>query len=114
MAKAENKAASRSGRTGRFVKVKRGHVNEIAVRTTLKKAGGSVVMTVPASVRHELNLAAGDAVNVTAEKGRVIVEPVRRLKPTLEDILLKCNPDAPLSAEEQAWRDDKPVGGEIW
>lgn len=112
MKKAENKATARGARTGRLVTVRQ--KAGIGV-TTLKQAGGSVMVTVPAHVRRDLKLAVGDTVRVAAENGRVVIEPVR-VKPhfSLDEILAKCNPDAPLSAEEQAWRDDKPVGGEIW
>lgn len=126
MVKAEKNVTARGAQTGRvkttghgqmIAKVEKvsGPVKHDQKLTKLKKAGGSIVMTVPAHVRHALNLAAGDTVKVAAEKGRIVVEPVReRRKLSLDEILAKCNPDAPRSAEEQAWHDMKPDGGEIW
>ena len=114
MKKTENKATRRDVTAGRVVPVKRARKAGTGI-TTLKRAGGSVMVTVPAHVRRGLKLEVGDTVRVAAENGRVVMEPVK-MKPhyTLDEILAKCNPDAPLSAEELAWRDDKPVGGEIW
>jgi antitoxin ChpS len=41
------------------------------------------------------------------------VEPQRRPRYTLDELLAQCNPRAPRTKEEQEWLDSKPVGGEL-
>ena len=90
--------------------------------TTLKAAGGSLIMTVPANVRKALSLVAGTQMSISVEGAGMVVEvvesnapiKVRRPKYTLEELLADCNPDAPMSEEERAWHDAPPVGREIW
>lgn len=91
-------------------------------KTKLKKAGGSLVMTVPASARHLLHLSEGQEMAVSVEGSKVVLEPiptakpmrVRRPKYTLDELLAGSNPDAPMTDEERAWHDAPPVGREIW
>jgi len=91
-------------------------------RTRLKKAGGSLVMTVPASARNLLNLVEGQEMVVSVEGTKVIAEPVsleppvrvRRPKYTLDDLVAGMDPDTPLTDEEKAWMDAPPAGREVW
>lgn len=91
-------------------------------RTQLKKAGGSLVVTVPAAARNLLHLTEGQEMTVSVEGSKVIMEPmamekplrVRRPKYTLDELVAGMNPDAPLSDEERSWMDAPPAGREIW
>jgi antitoxin ChpS len=88
------------------------------VTTTVKKTGGSLVLTVPAPVRDALQLAEGQQMSVSVEDGKVIYEAmsekrVRRSKYTLEELLAQCDFEQPYSEEERAWLDAPPVGREI-
>ena len=91
-------------------------------KTRLKKAGGSLVVTMPAAARNLLHLTEGQEMAVSVEGSKVVMEPmptakplrVRRPKYTLEELVAGMNPDAPLSDEERAWMDAPPVGREIW
>lgn len=38
---------------------------------------------------------------------------VRRPKYTIEELVEGMDPDAPLTAEQKAWRDDPPTGHEV-
>lgn len=87
-------------------------------KTRLKKAGGSLVMTVPAPARNLLHLTEGQEMAVTVEGSRVVMEPMRETKVrppkyTLEELLAQCDFDAPYSDEERAWLDEPPMGREI-
>ncbi|WP_350149843.1 AbrB/MazE/SpoVT family DNA-binding domain-containing protein [Devosia sp. RR2S18] len=95
----------------------------VLTHTTLKKAGGSLIMTVPAPARHALDLTEGTEMTVSVEGSRLIVEavqptgPKRRLRRpayTLDHLLAECDFSSPRSEEEQAWIDAPPVGREIW
>jgi antitoxin ChpS len=94
----------------------------ILATATLKKAGGSLVVTVPASARKILDLRAGQEMSISVEGSRVVMEPVetpppqrvRRPKYTLDDLLAGSVAEAPLSDEERSWQDEPPTGREIW
>ncbi len=85
-------------------------------RTTLKKTGGSLVMTVPAAARDALGLLAGTEMAVSIEDGRLVLEPMQRSRPrySLAALLAQCDPSAPHTKEERAWIDAPPVGRELW
>lgn len=117
----------RTPKTGQFVAV--GFAGKgpmpgagFLAKTRLKKAGGSLVMTVPASARNLLHLREGQEMAVSVEGSKVVLEPmaagkpmrVRRPKYTLDELVAGYNADAPLTDEERAWMDAPPVGREIW
>lgn len=81
----------------------------------LKKAGGSLVMTVPASARDALHLSEGTKVTISLAGGRLVLEPVKADKPkyALEELLAQCDFDAPYTDEERAWLDSPRVGREL-
>jgi antitoxin ChpS len=90
--------------------------------TKLKKAGGSLVATVPAAARNLLHLQEGQEMIVKVEGHRVVMEPMAKARPmrarapkyTLDELLAGANPDAPMNEEERAWHDEPPAGREIW
>lgn len=86
-----------------------------SMTTTLKKAGGSLVATVPAKARDALHLEADTVLTVTVEGNRLVFEPALPPRPvyTLEERLALCDFDAPYSDEEREWLDRVPVGREI-
>ncbi|KFC65394.1 Antitoxin PemI [Devosia sp. LC5] len=96
---------------------------EIRAKTSLKPAGGSLVMTVPAAVRKALGYMQGTELSVSVDDGRMIIEAVEPAKPaprvrqpkyTLDELLNHTSPDAPMTDEERAWQNAAPVGREIW
>jgi antitoxin ChpS len=86
-----------------------------AVRSTLKRAGGSLTMVVPASARDALNLEEGQEMDISVEDGKMVVAAVST-KPryTLSELLAQCDPDATMSDKTKAWSEAAPVGREIW
>jgi antitoxin ChpS len=87
-------------------------------KSVLKKSGGSLVVTVPASARKALKLEAGTALNVSVEGERLIFEPDRAARPkyTLAQLLAeeKAAGIQPRKRVNRAWLNMKPVGREIW
>jgi antitoxin ChpS len=81
--------------------------------TNLRKVGGSVMLAVPPALLDILQLGAGATVGIAVKSGRLIVEPRRRPRYTLEELLAKCNRKARRSKEDREWLDAKPVGREI-
>ena len=90
---------------------------EAKLTTTVKKAGGSLMVTVPAPLRDALRLSEGQELTVTVEGGRLVYEAKarrrRRSKYTLEELLAQCDFSQPYSEEELAWLNAPPVGREV-
>lgn len=81
--------------------------------TNLRKVGGSVMLTVPPALLEQLSLAAGSAVSLAVEDGRLVVDPAPPVRYTLEDLLAASDYSPPMSLEERAWLDAPAVGREI-
>ena len=86
--------------------------------TNLRKVGGSVMLAVPPALLDILQLQPGATVGIAVERGRIVVEPQKRRRYTLKELLAKCDPKAPrprgrARKAEQEWLDSKPVGAEL-
>jgi antitoxin ChpS len=81
--------------------------------TNLRKVGGSVMLTVPPVLLKLLHLEAGATVAVDVEGGRLIVEPQRRPRYTVEELLAVSDYSQPQPPEEREWIDVPAVGGEL-
>jgi antitoxin ChpS len=81
--------------------------------TNLRKVGGSVMLAVPPVVLDLLHLRAGATVGLVVDGGRLIVEPQRRRRFTLDELLAQCDASAEPAPEDREWLDAKPVGGEL-
>ena len=98
-------------------------------KTTLRKVGGSVMLSVPPALLSELGLAAGATVGLRVSDGRLLVEK-RRPRYTLEQLAMEHKalleeraarlaaggePAEAAAGEidaERAWLDDLPAGRE--
>lgn len=87
----------------------------LVTRTKLKKAGGSLIMTVPARARDALHLAEGQELTVSVDGDRLVLAPAKPERPSysLDELLAQCDFDQPYSDEERAWLDADPVGREL-
>jgi antitoxin ChpS len=81
--------------------------------TTLRKVGGSIMMVVPPAILDQLQLQVGAAVALTVDGERLIVEPPRKPRYTLDELLEQCDSNVPLSDEDRAWMNLRPVGKEL-
>jgi len=79
----------------------------------LRKVGGSIMLAVPPAVLELLRLRSGAKVDLAVESGRLIVEPQKRPRYTLKELLAQCDPKARVSKEEREWIDSEPAGGEL-
>ena len=59
----------------------------------MRKWGNSIGVRIPAVILTELNLSAKKKVNVRAEAGRIIIEPIIDSQETLEQLLGQITPD---------------------
>jgi antitoxin ChpS len=81
--------------------------------TNLRKVGGSVMLAVPRAVLDVLGLRPGAKVGIAIERGRLVVEPPKRPRYTLDELLAQCDSKARRTKEEREWLDNKPVGREL-
>lgn len=81
---------------------------------TLRRAGGSLVLTIPKAHARALNLSEGERIGVSVDRGKLVADPAATNRPRykLEALLAQCDPTARLSKEDEAWLNDPPVGGE--
>ena len=80
------------------------------MKAVVKKWGNSASVRIPAAVMQAAHLQLDEAVDVREEAGRVVIEPLRRKKYDLEE-LVKGITQANLH-EEIDFGD--PVGKEVW
>lgn len=63
------------------------------MQVTMRKWGNSIGVRIPAGILTELNLSAEKMVDVRAEAGRIIIEPIIDSQETLEQLLGQITPD---------------------
>ena len=73
----------------------------------------SVMLAVPPALLDILRLQPGAEVGITVESGKLVVEPLRRPRYTLEELLNKCDLTAARGKEDREWLDGKPAGAEL-
>ena len=81
--------------------------------TSLRKVGGSVMLTVPPALLKELGLEAGLQVGLEIQGGELVVKPSRRRRYKLDDLLAQCDPNAEVTLEEREWVNAPEVGREV-
>ena len=81
--------------------------------TNLRKVGGSVMLAVPPALLDVLSLRPGAKVGIAVDRGRLVVEPQRRRRYTLDELLAQCHPGAKRTSEDRRWLSEKPAGDEL-
>ena len=81
--------------------------------TKLRKVGGSIMLAVPPAILDLLHLQAEATVGLTVDGGRLVVDPNVKPRYTLDELLVQCDADAPISDEDRAWLDMPPIGREL-
>jgi antitoxin ChpS len=59
---------------------------------TLRNLGGSVVLAVPKKILNLVHLDAGSRVEISVQNGRLVIEPPKKPRYTLAELLSRCNP----------------------
>ena len=62
-----------------------------AMKVELAKWGNSLAVRIPKAFAEEARMRNGTAVNLTLEKGRVVVAPLLKREPSLKDLLAKVD-----------------------
>jgi antitoxin MazE len=60
-------------------------------KVTISKWGNSAAIRLPKSVTTELHLNPGDVVNLAVDDGKVTIEKLARLAPSLEDMIAEMD-----------------------
>ncbi|MDK1671190.1 AbrB/MazE/SpoVT family DNA-binding domain-containing protein [Moraxella osloensis] len=63
------------------------------MQVTMRRWGNSIGVRIPAGILTELNLSAEKKVDVRAEAGRIIIEPIIDSQETLEQLLGQITPN---------------------
>ncbi len=81
--------------------------------TNLKKVGKEIMLAVPPALLKTLQLQDGSAVGLTLDNGRLIIKPAPFPHYSLDELLAQCDGNAEITAEDQAWINDKATGNEL-
>ena len=81
--------------------------------TNLRKVGGSVMLAVPRAVLDVLGLRPGAKLGIAIERDRLVLEPPKRARYTLDELLAQCDSKARRTKEDREWLDNQPVGLEL-
>jgi antitoxin ChpS len=81
--------------------------------TSLRKVGGSIMLTVPPAILDLLHLQAGSTVGVRVEGERLVIEAKPHPRYTLAGLLAASNYSQPQPPEEREWVDAPAVGREL-
>ena len=81
------------------------------MHTQIRKIGNSSGAIIPASLLKKLNLSEGDGIMIREESGSLVITPEEnRPKYTLDELLAKCDSEAPMPEELREW-DNAPAAG---
>ena len=79
----------------------------------LRKVGGSVMLAIPKAMLDSLDLAPDASVGLSIKAGRLVVDPKKRRRYSLDELLAQCKPSTRHSREDRDWLAGKPVGREL-
>lgn len=79
--------------------------------TSLRKVGGSVMMSVPRAILDQMDLSVGSSVDIGLKHGQMVVEPSKP-KYSLEELLAQCDSSQEISHAEREWMDAPVIGQE--
>ena len=79
----------------------------------LRKVGGSVMLAIPKPMLEALDLAPEAAVDLSIRAGRLVVDPKRRQRYSLDELLARCKPSARRSRADREWTAGRAVGREL-
>jgi antitoxin ChpS len=81
--------------------------------TSLRKVGGSVMLTVPPAILEGLHLKVGSKVQLSVQDEKLVVSPKKKLRYTIEELVARCKPGGRLTREEREWIGAPSVGREL-
>ena len=79
----------------------------------LRKVGGSVMLAIPKAMVEALDLAPDASVGLSIKAGKLVVDPKKRRRYSLDELLAQCKPSARSSRADRDWLAGRPVGREL-
>jgi antitoxin ChpS len=79
----------------------------------LRKVGGSVMLAIPKPMLEALELQPDAPVALSIKSGRLVVDPKRRRRYSLDELLAQCKRSARGSRKDRQWVTGRAVGREL-
>jgi len=71
------------------------------------------MLAIPKPMLDALDLAPDASVGLSIRRGRLVVDPRKRRRYSLDELLAQCKPSSRRSREERDWTAGRPVGREL-
>jgi antitoxin ChpS len=71
------------------------------------------MLAIPKPMLDALDLASDASVGLSIEAGRLVVDPKKRRRYSLDELLAQCKPSVRRSREDRDWLASPPAGREI-
>ncbi len=71
------------------------------------------MLAIPKPMLDALDLAPDASVGLSIKAGRLVVDPKKRRRYSLDELLAQCKPSARRSREDRVWLASPPVGREL-
>lgn len=71
------------------------------------------MLAIPRPMLDALDLAPDAAVGLSIKSGRLVVDPMKRHRYSLDELVAQCKPGARRSPEDREWTASRPVGREL-
>lgn len=78
----------------------------------LRRVGGSIMLAIPKPVLEALDLASDASVDLSIKAGRLVVDPKKRRRYSLDQLLAQCKSTARRSRADRDWTTARPKGRE--
>lgn len=79
----------------------------------LRKVGGSVMLAIPKPMLDALELSPDASVGLSIKAGRLVVDPKKRRRYSLDELLAQCRPKTRRSRADRDWVASPPAGREL-
>jgi antitoxin ChpS len=79
----------------------------------LRRVGGSVMVAIPKPILEALDLKPDASVGLSIKAGRLVVDPKKRRRYSLDELLAQSRRPARRSRDEREWVAGPPVGREL-
>jgi antitoxin ChpS len=71
------------------------------------------MLAIPKSVLDALDLAPDASVGLSIKAGRLVIDPKKRRRYSLDELLAQCKSSGRRTREDRRWLDSPPVGREL-
>jgi len=71
------------------------------------------MLAIPKAMLDALDLSSDASVGLSIKAGRLVVDPKKRRRYSLDELLAQCSPSARRSRKDSDWQTSPPVGREL-